>query len=396
MELPNLSPLTVAIVGLVLALFAFVLAVPVTRKSLVGFIWPRRVSAPAPKSAAPKQAVTRVVPRDHPPRGTFFVVRHGMIERTPPESGGERTSAKLTVVRDHAVTLEDSAGHYFGIAVGPAVQDLAFGVEPRLVIITRPRYKRMSVRDLPTKDGRSLERVDFGIQYQIDTDEAEDVELKVARPRTEALFRAAYRVVFWEEGADNPRPVESWEMTVQEMAKTILRQEIARRTLDNIYNPDEPASIYQAIENIVLADLQTITTDWGVQIQRIQIHGIWPAEEYRRALVQQWEAQRKGLADAERLRLLEKAKGEAWRRMVLDVQQGFAKKSPNQPLAVSLIEFMKYLDTLVEVARATDRVPSVPAPSQLDRLISENAPKPEILNELESQVVDESESDSAE
>lgn len=360
-----------------------------TRKLVIGLIRPPRGTTAKGISPAPRQAVSRVAVRDHPARGTFFVVRHGVIERTPPESGGERASAKLTVVRDHAVTLEDSAGHYFGIAIGPVVQDLAYGVEPRQVIITRPRYKRLMIRDMPTKDGRSLDRLDCGIQYQIDMDEAEDVELKTPHPRTEALFRAAYRVALWEEGAENPRPVESWEMAVQEMTKAVLRQEIARRTLDSLYDPEEPSSIYEAIENIVLANLQNITSEWGVQVTRIQIHGMWPSEDYRRALAQQWEAQRKGQAEADRVRLVEKAKGEAWRRMILDVQQGFEKNRPNQQLALSLIEFMKYLDTLIEVARATDRVPAVPAPSQLERLISENSPKADVASELESEVVNE-------
>lgn len=311
-------------------------------------------------------------PKVLPPQ---YIVRNGQIDHTPTPPGVKRTPHLLTVFRDHAVSLEDGAGNFHGFVIGPGVRQLDVGIQPKIVIITRPRFKRLVVRNIQTKEGLQVDRVDFGILYAINADETGSEETPIARPKTEALYRAAYRVAFWEEGEEKARAVESWEVAVQEMAKNLLRQEVSSRLLENLYTREETASAYSTIENSATAKLQDIVSEWGVEVRRIQIDGIWMAEEHQQAVARWWEMRKRTEAEADRIRVLEEAKSDAWRRTALDIQQALSRDEPNQAMALRLIEFLKYLDTLVEMGHYTNPPgPAMPSPAQVERMLVE--PKP--------------------
>lgn len=329
-----------------------------------------------PEKKNPLQVLLTLV-RRKPLRGALWQVVDGRLAETRASERRHAPPAHVIISKDHAVVFEDKMGKFTHVEVGPLEIEALPGDElaNSIVLITRPRFKRLSVQNVTTKDGIVLERVDFSIYYHLKTDPTQYRAGNSQFPISEeTLTQAVYAVTFGEDEQHNP--IATWDAAVHEAAKHALRTEIANKTMLQFYMSDNTPSPIREIADKALRRLSDLAGRWGATAESLDILFVGIPQPLRKVLEEKWIAERsqdikkaEGIAEGKRIEEIEHSKANAWESMAHKMRESFGKEMEWSLLATQYIEILEYLDSLVRIAQHTPNRATMPPPPQFDEML---------------------------
>jgi regulator of protease activity HflC (stomatin/prohibitin superfamily) len=201
-----------------------------------------------------------------------------------------------------------------------------------------------------TKDGIPLD-ITFTVLYRLMADVPEEaIDWEKPYPVSkDAVVRAAYATF-------------DWEIATREVAKNLLRDEIAQMYLDEIYDPLNPETFPLGEIRIRVRDrLSEIAKNWGTEIRSVQIVRVEIPDKIKEQMLRRWferwevrvaESKKQamitlGEGEAEARRVIELARAQAQTQMVIAITEGFRLMKetgaavPGDLIAVRFIEALE-------------------------------------------------------
>ncbi len=167
-------------------------------------------------------------------RGEQWGIVDGVFRRTQDADPNTTQPTMVTIPKNYAVVFEDRSGKFTHAEFGPSIFQKhpadAFGI----ALSTRPMYKRLRLREISTRDGLVVSEVRFWMLYYLETDTHLEKTANIQYPiAKETLIKATYGVALWE--TDKGTRSDNWETAVQEMAMNLVRAEIEKHRLADLF-----------------------------------------------------------------------------------------------------------------------------------------------------------------
>lgn len=283
--------------------------------------------------------------------GSYIIVEDGQPSTVKSKGAlAGRKVANLVVIHNEQTVVFEQMGRFTRIA-GPGVVFTKPFESIRKVLITRQRFQQFTLENALTKDGIAVD-VHMNVLYRIAQDPSKLLDLKKPYPFSEeAVLKATYASF-------------DWEIATREVAKNLVRDLIARRHLDELYEPLHPDRFpLEDIRRQVQQDLAQIAEGWGAQIVSFRITGVDTPPDVRTTLLQKWEVDwenilaegRKkvaitaGEAEAAVMNLVEVAKAQAQTRMVIATTEGITQMRA-KGVPVLQVLATRFIDALERMA----------------------------------------------
>jgi regulator of protease activity HflC (stomatin/prohibitin superfamily) len=312
-------------------------------------------------------------------RGEQWGVVDGVFRRIQEADPDTTLVATVTIPKNYAVVFEDRSGKFTHAEFGPAVFNKQPADAGGIALSTRPIYKRLRVKDISTRDGLVVSEVRFWMLYYLETDTNLEKTANIQYPiAKETLIKATYGVALWE--TDKGTRSDNWETAVQEMAMNLVRAEIERHRLADLFiggdsKPGAPIS-FDELAKHVSTELKTYTDRWGVYIESLHIDYVGIPEHLFKKLEEEWMAVRseqikesEAKAQGQALQTMEKAKSEAWSQMFTEMEKLFENSNNSKLLATHYIQVLQYFDSLVQMTRSPSTKMIAPLPQELQSLL---------------------------
>lgn len=291
-------------------------------------------------------------------RGAEWQVLNGTLQQTRVADLGVTEPGRIIIGKDYAVIFEESSGRFTRAAFGPTEVPERPNDKPKIVIATRPRFKRFSISDLFTADGLVIDRADFSMLYRLKEDPNLAGTPNIRQPISEeTLLKAVYAIPQIDDGKQTG--AETWQTAVEEKAKDVVRIEFEKILLLKWFQRDQSSTSEVKSEDGVevkntgkAGPLQDLTTDifksmnasikdWGAVVETLQIDRIALPQQVQKFLQDQGEN--------ERIKNIERAKGEAWSDLVKQMSKSLGG---DRALALKYISIFEYLDSLARAAHS--------------------------------------------
>ncbi len=283
--------------------------------------------------------------------GSYIIVEDGQVDEV--KSKGALAGfkvANLIVIRNEQAVVFERMGKFTRIEGPGAVRTKPFE-SIRKVIVTRKRFRRGTLDNASTKDGIPV-TIHYSVLFRIAQDPAKVWNPEKPYPFSrEAVLKATY------DSYD-------WEIATIEVAKNLLRDEIGKRYLDDIFDPLDPNTFPQSdIKQRVRDSLRKIAEGWGGTIISFQMLNIEVPPEIREGMQKKWQVDwearmaesrkqvliTEGEAQAEVYNLIEVARAQAQTRMIIAITEGFRQmETKNIPIPQFIA--LRFIEALEKMA----------------------------------------------
>jgi len=258
--------------------------------------------------------------------------------------------ANLVVIHSEQAVVFEQMGKFTRVEGPGAVYTKPFE-SIRKVIVTRKRFKRGTLDNASTKDGIRV-TIRYSVLFRIMQDPARQWNPGKPYPFSkEAVLKATY------DSFD-------WEIATTEVAKNLLRDEIGKRYVDDIFDPLHPDTFPQGdIKRRVRDSLRNMAEGWGAAIVGVQILGIEVPQEIGEGMQRKWEVDwearmaesrkqtliTEGEAQAEVYNLIEVARAQAQTRMIIAITGGFRQMGTGN-IPIPQFIALRFIEALEKMA----------------------------------------------
>jgi len=283
--------------------------------------------------------------------GSYIIVEDG--QQSTVKSKGALAGfkvANLVVIHNEQAAVFEQTGKFTRVE-GPGVVFTKPFESIRKVIVTRTRFKKGTVDNALTKDGIPV-TIHYSVLFRIMQDPAKQWNPEKPYPFSrEAVLKATYNSF-------------DWEIATTEVAKNLLRDEVGKRYMDDIFDPLRPDTFPQGdIKQRVRDSLRNIAEGWGAAIIGVQILGIEVPREIGEGMQKKWQVDwearmaesrkqaliTEGEAQAEVYNLIEVARAQAQTRMIIAITEGFRRmETVNIPIPQFIA--LRFIDALEKMA----------------------------------------------
>lgn len=225
---------------------------------------------------------------------------------------------------------------------------------PRSPVDLRLQVRAKTVHAL-TRDGIPV-KVTMFVIFQIDRRGAKEDGLYPFDPRT--VFTAVHAQGVGPEQEEEQAEL-GWDRVVIDRAADLLRDTITRTLLDRLLEGDDrdgtpPREILRAQ---VARDLAQAMEPHGVHVLTVGLGNIEVEdEEVLRQRVESWGArwerqrlEREARGDAEAIRLIERARADAQRQMIVAITEAFQQLADTQTPVPAHVIALRFIDMLEEI-----------------------------------------------
>lgn len=229
---------------------------------------------------------------------------------------------------------------------------------PRSLVDLRLQVRAKEVHAL-TRDGIPIKVMMFAI-FEIDRRGAKGEGLYPFNPQ--AVFAAVHAQGVGPEQDDEEREEIGWDQVVVDRAADLLRGAIARVPLDRLLEggSGDASPPRETLRTEVTEKLAQVVKPLGVHILAVGMGNVeGEDEEVSRQMVEIWRAhwerrrvEREAEGDAEAIRIIEEARADAQRQMIVAITEAFQQLADTQtPLSAHVIA-LRLIDVLEEMAES--------------------------------------------
>jgi len=244
---------------------------------------------------------------------------------------------------------------------------------PRSLVDLRLQVRGKTVRAL-TRDGIPVKVMIFVI-FQIDRQGAKGKELYPFKPRS--VFAAVHIQGIGPEQEDEEREEIGWDQVVVEQAADLLRDAIARTLLDQLLESEDGQSFLGTLRTGVTQELQALTKKdkvlFGIHVLAVGLGNIQVEDEQvLEQRVESWGArwerrrsEKEALGDAEAFRLIEEARADAQRQMIVAITETFQQLADTQTPVSDHVIALRFIDVLEDIASSSEVMELLPEATRL-------------------------------
>ena len=288
------------------------------------------------------------------------------------------------------------AGSHYAIPLTTGIRDTQVGGQglvftgrkerPRSPVDLRLQVRAKTVRAL-TRDGIPVKVMMFAI-FQIDRRGVKGDGLYPFNPQ--AVFAAVHAQGVGPEQEDEEREEIGWDQVLVDRAADLLRDAIARTLLDRLLETESGEPPLKTLRAGVAEKLAQAMAPHGIQVITVGLGNIEVEdEEVLKQRVKSWAAhwerrrlEREARGDAEAIRLIEEARADAQRQMIVSITEAFQQLADTGtpiPAHVIALRFIDVLEDMAASPAVQERLPAAALgmPTQLRLLMEPTAARDE-------------------